>query len=80
MDSIFEGNYASFYGGAIYLSVNTRKNDILIKRAEFISNVAELGGGGVLHLQTVEIADCLFYNNSAREGGGISEYKALTRK
>ncbi len=69
--SIFENNYASWYGGALWLQC--AEGEAYLHRNRFISNRSEVKGFAVFisSLDTLVIDDCLFAQN---EGVGGSAY------
>ena len=86
-DCKYENNYARSYGGGIYLNLAQKldegysQNEVLIQKTRFDSNIAGLGGGGiVLFYPEAKIIDCNFTNNSAIAGGGIFVSSPLGRK
>jgi predicted outer membrane repeat protein len=62
-------NYATWFGGGVYLGGNTNIN---FTNSEFIQNMAEYGGGGVdLDANnSVNFHNCKFIQNTAEYGGG----------
>jgi len=67
---IFRNNTAS-YGGGLHM-VMMLVTSANIEESEFIQNTANLGGGGLVLRNTieVEILDTKFYRNRATSGGG----------
>lgn len=68
-DCIFTGNYAYYYGGAVFM-----KSTHSISNCTFVSNSSGLRGGG-LHIMEmeidpndIEVTNCIFWDNSARWG------------
>ena len=88
VDNRFQSNYArSFGGGVFFVIFNEGTHHVLdLKRNTFDSNIAVLGGGGLLmtfisngiredpHITSV--VDCLFQSNSATSGGAVMVYAA----
>ena len=83
-DCTFENNFARSFGGGIYILLNgrTAQHITTVERTSFLSNVAQLHGGGGMQLSylsngipgsphTTNFTDCTFQNNRAEGGGGI---------
>ena len=80
----FINNYATYYGGGLFLveSKSTLPSHVItIANNSFISNRADVGGGGAVfgyignttsgELLTVYMSGCLFERNTARAGAGL---------
>ena len=87
-DCRFEENFASTFGGGLYiiLAGEISNHSIQVRRSKFIGNEAENGGGGGLHigyfaafrtLYSATIADCIFISNKAPFGGGSYIFPGL---
>ena len=76
---IFQDNYASQGGGAIYTDYNVEENpdfgrNLLIKNSLFKNNMAAVAAGAVgAYGYNTQILNCLFESNSVynRNGGGV---------
>ena len=83
----YENNFAQIHGGGLYLAIlegistSCSHKDIVIERTQFASNIAGIGGGGiVMFTPALKIVDCNITNNSASAGGGIFAYHSDRRK
>ena len=86
-NSLFENSFSRSHGGGLYIVMAEKyysgyfHNEILIERTIFNSNVAVLGGGGLVSFSsTMVIIDCIITNNSAIAGGGIFLSAPVERK
>ena len=84
---VYENNFAHSYGGGLYVGLDEKidtsssQSEVLIGRTKFVSNVAGLGGGGlVIVYPETNITNCIISNNSAIAGGGIFLPSPLGRK
>ncbi len=79
-DCIFEGNFATTFGGGMYVIMDGAVNNhsVYVSGSRFINNEVD-GGGGGLHtgyftpttaLHSVVVTNCTFVGNSALLGGG----------
>ena len=86
----FINNYATYYGGGLFLvesKLSLPSHTITIVNNSFISNRADVGGGGAVlayigstlsgQLLTVYMSGCLFEHNTARAGAGIFDVSSL---
>ena len=79
VDCIFENNYAQAFGGGLYLLLGgvTTHHTALVQRTCMHSNIARLGGGGVIIFYfnigplLATFVDCEIINNIGTAGGGI---------
>ena len=56
-------------------------NEVVIVKTLFFSNIAGIGGGGlVMFYPALKVIDCNITNNSAIAGGGIFVHSPLDRK
>ena len=87
---LFMNNYATYYGGGLLLlegKLTLPSHIITIVNNSFISNRADVGGGGAAfayigstlsgQLLTVYMSGCLFEHNTARAGAGILDVSSL---
>lgn len=87
---LFKDNYATYYGGGLLLvesKLSPPSHTITIVNNSFISNRADVGGGGAMfiyigstasgQLLTVYVTGCLFECNMARAGAGIYDVSSL---
>ena len=65
IDSIFQTNYSSDGGGALYLRANTT-----IQNSQFIENESDYGGAVYVRLSSTDIFDSAFNANIATSDGG----------
>ena len=82
-DCIFTNNMARSFGGGVYLLLGGfgTSHRIVVERARVMSNVAQLGGGGVQASffnngpedapLLMRFDDCGFESNSGIAGGGV---------
>ena len=87
----FKNNYATYYGGGLFLvesKLSIPSHIITIVNNSFIGNQADVGGGGAVfayigstlsgQLLTVYVSECLFERNTARAGAGIFDVSSLS--
>ncbi len=81
IDTLFDGNEASIYGGAVYIESdkNIKPMNIIIEQSQFVYNFASNGGG--IYSETLKKCEVSFYlknntffNNSANSGGAVYIY------
>lgn len=90
-NSLFESNHAGYVGGAIYVlgGWESGSAELVVSDSAFIGNSAERDPsvsfsapalGGAVHIEdntTGRFINCRFQDNSARQGGAISTYRAI---
>lgn len=67
-DTVFEGNTAAAYGGALHFENNAHA--VTLTGIEAINNTAPKGGAIATNNSTLDISDATFEGNSASEAGG----------
>ena len=80
---VFRDNYAKAFGGGLYLLFDgdATQHYVSVSNSTFLSNLGELGGGGILmswlvnglpdHPHTVDLTDVVFVGNVGSAGGGL---------
>lgn len=89
-DCSFINNYATYYGGGLFLVESKLSNPshiVNIVNNSFTRNKADVGGGGAIfayigssirgQLLIVHVSGCLFERNMARGGAGIFDISSL---
>ena len=78
-DTTFEGNNASYVGGAMFLAADS---DTTISNALFKENKSTTGWGGAIYtssnMKNLVISDSEFLNNEARGTGALGIYNKAT--
>jgi len=67
-NNLFEGNFASSYGGAVELMP---RSNALVEACTFLNNRSFYGGGMVVMNKEALVLSCVFSENEGYTGGGI---------
>lgn len=77
--TLFQGNYTTDNGGAIFVENSYGINGMYVSNARFTDNVAEYAGGAIYSENEITLSTVTFTGNQARDGNGgaITGYEGI---